>query len=269
MENEIISVIRQYAESEGLLPSQVEVLGELGNGLINSSVLLKVRGGKQVLRLRKPLPERIPRDWNTELYAMRLASDADLSPNVRFVSENPTAMILEYGGVAETNRLSSKQLSRLAEALAKMHSLKFEPNRLPRQEYRCLVESYLELASARHNFNDRLRACTQEMIELADWCNQATGSYITHHDLTEGNILWQNERVRFIDWEYVCAGNPEFDLATVVKAYGLNIEESAVLRSNYNSSGGFARMNSAEQTRMKRFIELLELLWTAAISAGE
>lgn len=45
---------------------------------------------------------------------------------------------------------------------------------------------------------------------------------LTHHDLHPGNLCWQDEQLRIIDWEYAAVGNPWLDVAMLHNSCALD-----------------------------------------------
>lgn len=45
---------------------------------------------------------------------------------------------------------------------------------------------------------------------------------LTHHDLHPGNLCWQDEQLRIIDWEYAAVGNPWLDVAMLHSSCGID-----------------------------------------------
>ena len=54
----------------------------------------------------------------------------------------------------------------------------------------------------------------------------------SHNDLTQENIIWDNEYV-FIDWEYAGLNNPLFDIASIISSFSLNDQQINSLWRGY------------------------------------
>ncbi|MAC46875.1 MAG: hypothetical protein CMI12_08475 [Oceanospirillum sp.] len=86
----------------------------------------------------------------------------------------------------------------------------------------------------------------------------AVQSCLTHHDLHPGNLCWQDEQLRIIDWEYAALGNPWLDAAMLHNSCAL---DSSILMTlpafKQFSEADF--LNALQQAAQVN--RLLEQLW--------
>jgi thiamine kinase len=211
-------------------------IARLIGGSVNHVWRVETREGRFVLRADAPLSRRPGVDRERELQLHTLAAQAGLAPGV--IARTPTGdvQVTEYiaartwqtGDYADV-----RQLTRLGETLAQLHSIKapgsvapFAPHRLAR-EYaevgRALAgatgaAATLGTVAARSATSHAAALCEaieQAESRLTDW--QAPPC-VVHGDPTAGNVL-DNQRLWLIDWEYAQRTEPIFDVAAVLVYY--------------------------------------------------
>ena len=85
-----------------------------------------------------------------------------------------------------------------------------------------------------------------------------------HHDLNPGNILWDGNKLRLIDWEYARTAHPLFDLASLSHHYDLSDEDLEHLLNHYTPD-----QYSIEEVRLgEDMVKGLEQLWLSAASSS-
>ncbi|RIK46721.1 MAG: hypothetical protein DCC58_02265 [Chloroflexi bacterium] len=85
---------------------------------------------------------------------------------------------------------------------------------------------------------------------------------LLHGDLSAGNVLWQGEAVRLIDWEYVRTGDPAEDLAYLTTEQVLDTTSWNDLARGYISAGGDLR-TLERVPRYRPLVALDAALWWA------
>jgi thiamine kinase-like enzyme len=100
---------------------------------------------------------------------------------------------------------------------------------------------------------------TKALKALKKLNNEPKEPVLTHHDLNPKNILFHNQRVKFIDWEYTGINDRYFDLATIAAEYHFNKrEERYFLRSYFKNS---AKINLKKLHLYKELYTILCSLW--------
>lgn len=265
MEDLLSQTVRLWAENENIPRSSVEIVAEMPGGTVNTSFLARHAGADYVVRLRSPLANLISRSWDNEIYAAQLAAAAGIAPQIVFSNDDLAVTVSRYAGAVEAGGLSKRQISELANRLAQLHRVDLDHQCLTIQNYRQLASTYFELASKNSSSTSDLVDILDEALDLARLFDERPKCCFTHHDLTRGNVLWQNGRVLFVDWEYACIGDPDFDLAVVVDSFGLSSEQTQYLLAEYLDFGGVTSSGAEDLAAKARFVLLLEQLWSAAV----
>ena len=104
-------------------------------------------------------------------------------------------------------------------------------------------------------------------IEVVERIRRSRGSYersLCHADVSDGNVIITPQRAVLIDWEYVGAGDPYYDLADFAEKAQLSESEEHALVAEYD---GGVESGSMALVRVYRFVSMLrEGLWS--VQAG-
>ena len=156
-------------------------------------------------------------DWAVRLRIQRLAADAGLAPRVVHVDEARRAVISElvedrslpamYGNPATR----SAALALLGQTLRRVHELPLPPE-LPVPEVRLSIR---QLADSLAGFavpafvGDGLRRVIDEVPPSCDRI------VLSHNDVNPGNLVYDCERLRLVDWDVTGPNDPYYDLAAI------------------------------------------------------
>lgn len=219
----------------------------------------KLRSGEDfyLARLGQNLPDNFLTHWQNELEISQLAANLGLAPEVIFFNPSSLAAVYAWAGEPVCRKsLNKVHLEALGHQLNKMHNLSPPA---PHIGYRQTIQNYLDLIGergAREEFGPEL----SELFNLADLWDQSPERCFCHHDLNQGNILWDGSRLRLIDWEYARFAHPLFDLATLSCHLDLSDDELQTLLDHYTArTFGLAQVREAEL-----MVEGLGKLWHRA-----
>ncbi|MCF6194257.1 MAG: phosphotransferase [Kangiellaceae bacterium] len=98
-------------------------------------------------------------------------------------------------------------------------------------------------------------------IKLVDDFNPCR---LCHNDLSPSNLLWNNtqNKLKVIDWEYSCIGDPCVDLASLILNCQLNSTQQSKLLEIYTSKLGIT-LSSSKLEKMTLLCQNLNFLWLA------
>ena len=85
-----------------------------------------------------------------------------------------------------------------------------------------------------------------------------------HNDLVPENMLLQDDRLFFIDWEYSGLNDPLFDIATIIEEGNLSMEAADFLLETYcNQTNKYPqdRISNRSQTVKKSIVFCQNVLW--------
>ena len=212
------------------------VLGRLDNGSVNHCWL--VSDGEQKLVVRAS------------------SGQLGIGPEVQHSVPEYRAMVIAWGGERATAEQLRTQtgLEQLALSLRLLHGA--EP-RLQTPGYRNTLNTYRALlpTDIEWDENGKMQDYARQLDEDADH------QVLCHHDVSLGNILFDTDRVRLIDWEYARVGHALFDLASIVHSLELDMLASQTLLDAYQAPPHFRE----ELPRILEFIDYLNQLWAVAI----
>lgn len=192
-------------------------------GFNNTSYLLKTSENFYVIRVFKSNSSvNISREF--EFKIQKEAFKKNLCPKPIFLNEK--FMIYKYQKGFHKTKLYSFELKSLALKIKKLHQikiksktydvrndLKFYEKRLKNHKNSLLISKSLK------NLN-LLKKYKKEFV-------------LVHHDLNAKNIVFKNNEIKIIDWEYVGTNDRFFDLASICVEFNLNKKEEKLLLKSY------------------------------------
>ena len=186
----------------------------LEGGITNINYLVSHSNGKHVVRVGEDIPHHHVMRFN-ELAASRAASDAGLSPAVRYAGDG--MMVLDYvDSTTLTPELirDAKYFEPVVALLGQCHRDLGRHLKGPALSFWVfhVVRDYAHtLKAAQSNHVGRL----PELLATNDRLEQQAGPFelsFCHNDLLASNILDDGVRLWLIDWDYAGFNSPLFDL---------------------------------------------------------
>ncbi|MDX1498687.1 MAG: phosphotransferase [Woeseiaceae bacterium] len=233
----------------------------LPGGTTGRTWLAETGGRRAVLKV-DPAPRVPPLNRRDEEAAIQAsAAEAGLAPAVLYAS--PTVLLSDYvpGEVLTADSIAlDENLDALAALLRRLHALP-----APARRFDAAGAARRYAGRSRSIDAARTRACLNVIEALPPPRDVAC----CHNDLVAANIL-APPRVVLLDWEYACANDPCFDLATVVAHHGLGAAKAQRLLDAY--CGG---ADEAARQRLEEYCAVYKaLLWLwhaaeAGSNAGE
>ena len=208
-----------------------------------------------VARLRHRPTQQLEGGFEREIAIARRAAQAGLAPQIVAVDEAEQIMIMECADPLSM-RPSAQQLGVLLRAI---HALEAVPWRL---DLRQALEHYLDelppsqraawsAVVAENKHQEALRALEEDPV------------VVCHNDLTRGNLMWLDNRLVAIDWEYAAMGSRYFD--TAIAAQGLPpTEQRAILNSVFDNDWDPERLAAGQV-----MADLATELWSVAFGGAE
>lgn len=255
-------------KNAGLVLSSLVSVAMLTEGMSNNNYLIRDKRRSWVLRVNSSASSKIC-DRNAEVNNWKIAAEQGLAPDLYFISDDKKYYLSEYieqekglnwGGLITAKSASPliddlmpwpdaesalllllTQLSRLecpenSVSVSRQWSTyqtslydiwrwmdNEEPYGKMCQEHKNWRKKYLQLLSIQDHITrwlDELDAC-------------ALGEQYSHRDLTPHNLLFKNDRLYCIDFEYACSSHPLFDLAGVLSSHALSTAQRHCLIDSY------------------------------------
>ena len=126
----------------------------------------------------------------------------------------------------------------------------------------CPFQTIRTYAQTAHELGARLPDRIDEFLEDSRRLAHRIGPYrpvLCHNDLLPANLIWDDDRLWLIDWEYAGMGHPLFDLASVSAGASFTDDQELALLSSYRAENP---PRDLEEIRIFKTASLLrEALW--------
>lgn len=203
-----------------------------------------------VARLDNPASRSLAVPLLQEVRAMQLARG--LAPRVVYRGDN--LLVTEYENAPHWR--PGDQLQRLGDALRQLHRLT-PTNAIDYLDLTAHCSQYRrklgDLGNAQPLFDEALRWSLETQHRFPQAC-------LCHNDLNPQNILVDDRRLVFIDWEYSAINSPWFDLASLAEFGQLS---NTQLNQLYVAYSGDEALNLASDAikAFRPIVRLVEWLW--------
>ncbi|WP_411170111.1 phosphotransferase [Clostridium sp. MB05] len=229
-------------------------LTKLG-GLNNSNYLLKSNNKKYVLRI--PGKDN-KNNFYYENSILNLVQPLNICPDIIYHSKDNGILISKF---IESSQISidiynSKNfLNTLTFTLKKLHNLEYNNNFNPFE----VIENNINfLINDKFDFNHNINQILKKLKYLEKKLTKEITYGLCHNDLNISNILYSNEKVYFIDFEFSGMGDIFFDLATL--SWFLNEDMKVKLLKNY-----FGHYSLEQKEKLEDYLFIVKL-WNATWS---
>jgi len=206
----------------------------------HGNVLYRIKTDKREYVLR--FLQRNEGDLLGEYYAGLLAYHRGIGPEVLAYERDNSALILAYLSGEQRERLSQKDMQELSHTLRRWHRLPENSSLFPRLELEKLI---------RDNDNS-----IGDALTVLSSFGEEKG--LCHCDLTPRNLIWHENGVALIDFEFVSVGDIYFDLAAVSVEFDLNEQEEQMFLSSYHEGN---RCNKEKMSVYKILYRELRQQW--------
>lgn len=212
---------------------------------------MEADGERFVLRLRRAGRLAPILDPERERRVLEVVGTHGLGPAPYFVAPEDGLLVARYlpGERWPDDALREPEhLSRLAERLRELHSLPLSgAGYTPADAARCYARAAGDPTAAAPVI-ERLRQLPPAPAVLC------------HNDLVASNVIENDGRLRFIDWEYAGDGDAAYELAVVIVCHGLGDAQRRALLESYGE------IDRGRVDSMIEIYKLVEALWIDAVA---
>lgn len=211
------------------------------SGLSNKNYLISTQDKKYVLRIPRQSTNKYINRSN-ESYNTEIAQQLNIAPKCLWRGEGEQEGMSLTEFINNTNHLESdnqKTIERFAKALTTLHrSKKPFKSTLDNESITTKLKQYFELCT--DDQQALLKADYKKALSLLETqlCNRPVVP--SHIDLIIENILQQDDKIWFIDWEYSAMASPFWDIAIFCNSANLDSKKSEELLkqilSNYQET---------------------------------
>lgn len=192
-------------------------------GFNNISYFLKTSTKTYILRVFKSKQSiNISREFEYKI--QKEAYKKGISSKVLFFSEN--FMIYEFIEGLHKSKLQTVDIKNLALKLKKIHKIKAKTKIYNLKNDLIKYEKILKDSQSKK----LIKESNKSLISLKTYKKDLV---LNHHDLNPKNIIFKNNSIKIIDWEYSGTNDRFFDLACVCVEFSLNKNEEKILLNTY------------------------------------
>jgi thiamine kinase-like enzyme len=224
-------------------------------GLTNDDYLVTTHDNKAFI-LRVPKKENYKLfNYSNEDKIIKLVSKTGLDVRTYYFNKVSGIKITNYIPNLNSYKesLISKQtkLKLVAEGIAQIHKLKTKSS--------IKFNPFERLAKYKKISNKKLFSDEQEVIDSCYNDYLSTKHVLSHNDLVDGNLLFNNQRIYIIDYEYAGYNHPLFDAASFLSENNIESKKDIVsflkayLKSEYSSQ---------KYDQLMRWYRFNDLLWS-------
>ena len=270
--NQIIEFVKTCYKPEKLFDflNQHSIPFSYIGGMTNQNVLLDISGMKFVLRIPNAVNlSLINREY--EAFNNAQAYRAGLNVETPLLDAKSGVKLTRYlensKPLNQTQLNEQSYLSQVANNLYRLHNSEFIFHNVfsvfdEFRQYFSLLENKSAFFQAAPRMDELLTVFWQfENI------NKGLILRPCHNDLVPENMLLQDDRLFFIDWEYSGLNDPLFDIATIIEEGNLSMEAADFLLEIYcnhtNKYNSTELQTAHNRLKIHRFCQnILWFLWT-------
>lgn len=224
----------RHWDASAPLTSKPEIIGELGAGLSNCSVLVEARQ-RFVVRIDGINPTQHGLNRQAEWHSLNIAHQQGLAPRPCYFNPELGALVSEY---LSPDELQPVNIAEIAGLLHRIHQLPARHHRLDLPER---IRRYEKIMQQRDHSCLALSELQPQINTLLDWLeNQVQPMVLCHNDLLQANRIYSSGTLFALDWEYCAMGSAWYDLAVVAVGDELTPDNVQQLVASYHAGQGIA-----------------------------
>ena len=207
-------------------------------GFNNISYFLKTSTKTYILRVFKSKQSvNISREFEYKI--QKEAYKKGISSKVLFFSEN--FMIYEFIEGLHKSKLQTVDIKNLALKLKKIHKIKAKTKIYNLKNDLIKYEKTLKDSQSKK----LIKESNKSLLSLKTYKKDLV---LNHHDLNPKNIIFKNQNIKIIDWEYSGLNDRFFDLASLCIEFSLNKKREELFLKFY-----FKNYSNTQKDKLKLF----------------
>lgn len=234
------------------LVEKPRLINALNNGLSHSTYLISSGTEHFALRVESPESRALAMSKTQEIALM--GSAGSLAPEIVWSDHRTLVTRFVHGATWQP----LEKLEALCQSLHQLHRTHSEVAGfdllLHCDQY---WQNIRELFTVNEHTSELFEQCR---AHLQQTLQQYPEQCLCHNDLNPDNILQQEDRFVFLDWEYACNNSPYFELATIVEFYALSDLQTRQFSSCYWQSINTEQHLTALQA-FRVVVRFTEWLW--------
>jgi len=177
----------------------------------------------------KILKKNADKNLENNFYSQKISNQIvkeNLFPKIIYSDQKNSLYVYEYFEGKELQTLTKELIIMIGSKLKKLHSLDLNKNLNSFES-----QIYLYIHKINENKNNKI---LKEGIKLyTKLKNNKFDNVVSHNDLNNSNILFNNYEIRFIDYDYLSINDRFCDLARICSSYNFSKKDIEVLLESY------------------------------------
>ena len=203
---------------------KISQLRLIRNGETSSTYFGYFNNKKSIFKILK---KNVDKNLENNFYSQKISNQIvkeNLFPKIIYSDHKNSLYVYEYFEGKELQTLNKELIIMIGSKLKKLHSLDLNKNLNS-------FESQIYLYIHKINKNNKI---LKEGIKLyTKLKNNKFDNVVSHNDLNNSNILFNNYEVRFIDYDYLSINDRFCDLARICSSYKFSKKDIEVFLESY------------------------------------
>ena len=205
---------------------KISQLRLIRNGETSSTYFGYFNNKKSIFKILK---KNMDKNLENNFYGQKISNQIvkeNLFPKIIYSDHKNSLYVYEYFEGKELQTLNKELIIMIGSKLKKLHSLDLNKNLNSFES-----QIYLYIHKINKNKNNKI---LKEGIKLyTKLKNNKFDNVVSHNDLNNSNILFNNYEVRFIDYDYLSINDRFCDLARICSSYKFSKKDIEVFLESY------------------------------------
>ena len=205
---------------------KISQLRLIRNGETSSTYFGYFNNKKSIFKILK---KNTDKNLENNFYSQKISNQIvkeNLFPKIIYSDHKNSLYVYEYFEGKELQTLNKELIIMIGSKLKKLHSLDLNKNLNSFES-----QIFLYIHKINENKNNKI---LKEGIKLyTKLKNNKFDSVVSHNDLNNSNILFNNYEVRFIDYDYLSINDRFCDLARICSSYKFSKKDIEVFLESY------------------------------------
>ena len=205
---------------------KISQLRLIRNGETSSTYFGYFNNKKSIFKILK---KNTDKNLENNFYSQKISNQIvkeNLFPKIIYSDHKNSLYVYEYFEGKELQTLNKELIIMIGSKLKKLHSLDLNKNLNSFES-----QIYLYIHNINENKNNKI---LKEGIKLyTKLKNNKFDNVVSHNDLNNSNILFNNYEVRFIDYDYLSINDRFCDLARICSSYKFSKKDIEVFLESY------------------------------------
>ena len=205
---------------------KISQLRLIRNGETSSTYFGYFNNKKSIFKiLKKNTDKNLENNFYSQKISKQIVKE-NLFPKIIYSDHKNSLYVYEYFEGKELQTLNKELIIMIGSKLKKLHSLDLNKNLNSFES-----QIYLYIHNINENKNNKI---LKEGIKLyTKLKNNKFDNVVSHNDLNNSNILFNNYEVRFIDYDYLSINDRFCDLARICSSYKFSKTDIEVFLESY------------------------------------